>query len=228
MWYMKNDWRSVLVFCRKNPDEGRCAGMKGNKNRKMIVIDSGEGSSNQVNRSKVKKVKKVKKRSRGGRGVRGGGSSGTAVGNNKRSDGTGKGGRTGRGGRSGGRGGRSSGRGGRGGGTGYINTCGGHLTDEQEQQLAHDEEIFREFMEEEARKEEEYARRCREEEEWEAQMDWTHPMHWTEDGNEGNREGEDIVVQDNPTQPTQQSVIHAEPTQQPTNEDVAANEDITS
>ncbi|GKD02181.1 hypothetical protein Tco_1177155, partial [Tanacetum coccineum] len=51
-----------------------------------------------------------------------------------------------------------------------------------------DEEIFREFMEEEARKEEEYARRCREEEEWEAQMDWIHPMHWTEDGNEGNRE----------------------------------------
>ncbi|GKD49702.1 hypothetical protein Tco_1278678, partial [Tanacetum coccineum] len=35
-------------------------------------------------------------------------------------------------------------------------------------------------MKEEARKEEEYARRCREEEEWEAQMDWTRPMHWTE------------------------------------------------
>ncbi|GKF42588.1 hypothetical protein Tco_0125930, partial [Tanacetum coccineum] len=61
--------------------------------------------------------------------------------------------------------------------------------EEEEQQLAHDEEIFREFMEEEARKEEEYARRCREEEEWEAQMDWTRPMHWTEDGNEGNKEG---------------------------------------
>ncbi|GJW77189.1 receptor-like serine/threonine-protein kinase ALE2 isoform X2 [Tanacetum coccineum] len=74
--------------------------------------------------------------------------------------------------------------------------------------------------------EEEYARRCREEEEWEAQMDWTRPMHWTEDGNEGNKEGEDIVVQDNPTQPTQQSVIHVEPTQQPANEDVAANEDV--
>ncbi|GJU52127.1 hypothetical protein Tco_1225841 [Tanacetum coccineum] len=74
--------------------------------------------------------------------------------------------------------------------------------DQGEQQLAQDEEIFREFMEEEARKEEEYARRCREEEEWEAQMDWT------EDGNEGNKEGEDIVVQDNPTQPTaRQSVI---------------------
>ncbi|GJW16473.1 hypothetical protein Tco_0020606 [Tanacetum coccineum] len=65
MWYMKNDWRSVLVFCGKNPDEGRCAGMKGNKNRKMTVIDSGEGSSNQVNRSKVKKVKKVKKSNKG-------------------------------------------------------------------------------------------------------------------------------------------------------------------
>ncbi|GKC74506.1 hypothetical protein Tco_1120389 [Tanacetum coccineum] len=43
----------------------RCAGMKGNKNRKMTVIDSGEGSSNQVNRSKVKKVKKVKKSNKG-------------------------------------------------------------------------------------------------------------------------------------------------------------------
>ncbi|GJU62779.1 retrovirus-related pol polyprotein from transposon TNT 1-94 [Tanacetum coccineum] len=65
IWYMNNDWRSVLVFCGKNPDEGRCAGMKGNKNRKMSVIDSGEGSSNQVNRSKVKKVKKVKKSNKG-------------------------------------------------------------------------------------------------------------------------------------------------------------------
>ncbi|GKG41901.1 hypothetical protein Tco_0473652, partial [Tanacetum coccineum] len=48
----------ILVFCGKNPDEGRCAGMKGNKNRKMTVIDSREGSSNQVNRSKVKKSNK--------------------------------------------------------------------------------------------------------------------------------------------------------------------------
>ncbi|GKC48825.1 hypothetical protein Tco_1071570, partial [Tanacetum coccineum] len=46
MWYMKNDWRSVLVFCGKNPDEGRCAGMKGNKNRKMTVIDEWEGAQN--------------------------------------------------------------------------------------------------------------------------------------------------------------------------------------
>ncbi|GJZ27236.1 hypothetical protein Tco_0571489 [Tanacetum coccineum] len=43
---------------------GRCED-KGNKNRKMTVIDSGEGSSNQVNRSKVKKVKKVKKSNKG-------------------------------------------------------------------------------------------------------------------------------------------------------------------
>nr|GEZ93211.1 hypothetical protein [Tanacetum cinerariifolium] len=62
--------------------------------------------------------------------------------------------------------------GGRGGGRGGTTTSDGHLTAEQ------DEEIFREYMEKEERKEEEYVKRCREEEEeWEARMDWTHPMH---------------------------------------------------
>ncbi|GJR93986.1 zinc finger, PMZ-type containing protein [Tanacetum coccineum] len=33
LWYMKNDWRQVLVYCGRNIDEGRCAGKKGNKHR---------------------------------------------------------------------------------------------------------------------------------------------------------------------------------------------------
>nr|GEX03303.1 F-box domain, leucine-rich repeat domain, L domain-like protein [Tanacetum cinerariifolium] len=74
MWYMKNDWRSVLVFCGKNVQEGRCARKKGKKNRPIpktdrsvegivekVLNDSGEGTSKQVKRSKVKKVKKVRK-----------------------------------------------------------------------------------------------------------------------------------------------------------------------
>ncbi|GKA20861.1 copia LTR rider [Tanacetum coccineum] len=64
--YMKNDWRSVLIYCGRNDAEGRCAGKKGNKNRVMPNKDrsgvgNGEGSSKQVKKSKVRKVKKVKK-----------------------------------------------------------------------------------------------------------------------------------------------------------------------
>ncbi|GJW81228.1 hypothetical protein Tco_0145203 [Tanacetum coccineum] len=83
-----------------------------------------------------------------------------------------------------------------------------------------DEENFTEVKEDEQGRTNHMQMRCREEEEWKAQSDWT------EDVIGVNREGKDVVVQDNPTQPTQQSVIHAEPTQQPTNEDVAANEDV--
>ncbi|GKC12040.1 serine-threonine/tyrosine-protein kinase catalytic domain-containing protein [Tanacetum coccineum] len=111
-----------------------------------------------------------------------------------------------RGVRGGGRGVRGGGRGGRGGGRGGTTTS------------------DREFMKEESRKEEEYVRRCREEEEWEARMDWTHPMHCTEGSNEGSRDGEQFLAQNNPAQATQQSVIHAEPDEpmdQTTNEDVA-------
>ncbi|GKC52261.1 hypothetical protein Tco_1075006 [Tanacetum coccineum] len=61
LWYMKNDWRSVLVYCGRNDAEGRCAGKKGNKNRVMPNKDR-SGSSKQVKKSKVKKVKKVKKK----------------------------------------------------------------------------------------------------------------------------------------------------------------------
>ncbi|GJU91562.1 hypothetical protein Tco_1303985 [Tanacetum coccineum] len=73
LWYMKNDWRSVLVYCGRNVAEGRCAGKKGNKNRvmpnkdrsglaKKTNVGNGEGSSKQVKKIKVKKVKKVKKK----------------------------------------------------------------------------------------------------------------------------------------------------------------------
>ncbi|GKE40836.1 hypothetical protein Tco_1464241 [Tanacetum coccineum] len=94
-----------------------------------------------------------------------------------------------------------------------------------------DEEIFREFVEEESRNEEEYVRRCREQEEWEARMDWTHPMNWTEGSNKGSRDGEQFPAQNNPAQATQQSMIHVEPDEpmdQTTNEDVAADMDQTT
>ncbi|GJX21073.1 hypothetical protein Tco_0223750 [Tanacetum coccineum] len=66
LWYMKNDWKEVLVYCGRNVEEGRCAGKKGNNNRvmpnkvksgvkkkvvkkqtvkKTTVLDSGEGTS---------------------------------------------------------------------------------------------------------------------------------------------------------------------------------------
>ncbi|GJU49625.1 hypothetical protein Tco_1219180 [Tanacetum coccineum] len=35
LWYMKNDWREVLVYYGRNVEEGRCAGKKGNKDRVM-------------------------------------------------------------------------------------------------------------------------------------------------------------------------------------------------
>ncbi|GJU58669.1 calcium/proton exchanger [Tanacetum coccineum] len=32
-WFRKNDWKSLLVLCGKDIQEGRCAGKKRNKNR---------------------------------------------------------------------------------------------------------------------------------------------------------------------------------------------------
>ncbi|GJT22501.1 zinc finger, PMZ-type containing protein [Tanacetum coccineum] len=130
--------------------------------------------------------------SRGGRGVRGGGTA------------TGRGGRTGRGVKGGGMGERGGGRGERGGGRGGTTTSDGHLTAEHVYRIS-----FK-------LNEEEYVRRCREQEEWEARMDWTHPMNWIEGSNEGSRDGEQFPAQNNPAQATQQSMIHT------TNEDVAA------
>ncbi|PWA61291.1 hypothetical protein CTI12_AA374350 [Artemisia annua] len=77
LWHMKNDWRSVLVYCGRNVDEGRCAAKKGEKNRlmanekkallkkgeKVVTNDYGEGTSKRKKR-KVKK-KPVKKKSSG-------------------------------------------------------------------------------------------------------------------------------------------------------------------
>ncbi|GJR99190.1 hypothetical protein Tco_0315699 [Tanacetum coccineum] len=33
LWYMKNDWRQVLVYCGRNVVQERCEGKKGNKHR---------------------------------------------------------------------------------------------------------------------------------------------------------------------------------------------------
>ena len=75
LWYMKNDWRSVLAYCGRNVDEGRCAAKKGDKNRLManqkkalvnkgeIVVrnDCGEGTSKRkMQKVKNKPVKKKK------------------------------------------------------------------------------------------------------------------------------------------------------------------------
>ncbi|GJU87888.1 hypothetical protein Tco_1295434 [Tanacetum coccineum] len=55
LWYMKNDWRSVLVYCGRNVAEGRCAGKKGNKNRVMPNKDrSGVGNGERC-RNKLRK-----------------------------------------------------------------------------------------------------------------------------------------------------------------------------
>ena len=74
LWFMKNDWRELLVFCGRNVAEGKCAGKKGQKDKVMpkkdmaaevakkiqtqAIIDSGEGSSKQT-RAKGNKIKKV-------------------------------------------------------------------------------------------------------------------------------------------------------------------------
>ncbi|GKB84408.1 hypothetical protein Tco_0956680, partial [Tanacetum coccineum] len=67
LWYMKNDWRQVLVYCGRNIDEGRCAGKKGNKHRvlprkvRTRLFRGDEG--NQASKKPVKKpIKKVVKK----------------------------------------------------------------------------------------------------------------------------------------------------------------------
>ncbi|GJZ35239.1 hypothetical protein Tco_0581056 [Tanacetum coccineum] len=81
-------------------------------------------------------------------------------------------------------------------------------------------------MEEQARNEEEYAKRHKEEEKLEARIDWIHPMHWREKANDGSRDGEQVIFQNNTTQPTQQSMIHGEPAKpfdQATHKDTAVD-----
>ncbi|GJU57555.1 calcium/proton exchanger [Tanacetum coccineum] len=65
LWYMKNDWREVLVYCGRNVEEGRCAGKKGNKYRVMKnKVRSGvqTGVKKKVVKKKVLKKKVVKKK----------------------------------------------------------------------------------------------------------------------------------------------------------------------
>ncbi|GJY97604.1 calcium/proton exchanger [Tanacetum coccineum] len=62
LWYMKNDWREVLVYCGRNVEEGRCAGKKGNKDRVMKnKVRSGvqTGVKKKVLKKKVVKKKPV-------------------------------------------------------------------------------------------------------------------------------------------------------------------------
>ncbi|GKD46895.1 hypothetical protein Tco_1271540 [Tanacetum coccineum] len=67
LWYMKNDWRQVLVYCGRNIVEGRCAGKKGNKHRVLpnkvrTSLFRGD-KGNQASKKPVKKLvkKHVKK-----------------------------------------------------------------------------------------------------------------------------------------------------------------------
>ncbi|GJR04122.1 zinc finger, PMZ-type containing protein [Tanacetum coccineum] len=61
LWFMKNDWRKVLVYCGRNVVEGRCAGKKGNKDRLMpSKVRTGVSKGKQGN--KYVKNKAVKKK----------------------------------------------------------------------------------------------------------------------------------------------------------------------
>ncbi|GJV47129.1 hypothetical protein Tco_1437341, partial [Tanacetum coccineum] len=65
LWYMKNDWREVLVYCGRNVGEGRCACKKGNKDRVMPnKVRSGvqKAVKKKVVKNKVVKKKVVKKK----------------------------------------------------------------------------------------------------------------------------------------------------------------------
>ncbi|GKE08361.1 hypothetical protein Tco_1411912 [Tanacetum coccineum] len=73
LWYMKNDWRQVLVYCGRNIDEGRCAGKKGNKHRvlprkvRTRLFRGDEG--NQASKKPIKKLVKKIPDSQSGEGI---------------------------------------------------------------------------------------------------------------------------------------------------------------
>ncbi|GKG02628.1 hypothetical protein Tco_0310264, partial [Tanacetum coccineum] len=48
LWFMKNVWKSLLVFCGKDIKEGRCAGKKGNKNRVLNKKRGGKKRGSKV------------------------------------------------------------------------------------------------------------------------------------------------------------------------------------
>ncbi|GJU69815.1 hypothetical protein Tco_1256074 [Tanacetum coccineum] len=60
LWYMKNDWREVLVYCGRNVEEGRCAGKKGNKDR-VMPNKVRSGVKKKVIKKQIVKKKVVKK-----------------------------------------------------------------------------------------------------------------------------------------------------------------------
>ncbi|GJW58010.1 hypothetical protein Tco_0104741 [Tanacetum coccineum] len=72
LWYMKNDWRQVLVYYGRNIVEGKCAGKKGNKyrvlpNKVMTSLFRGD-EGNQASKKPVKKHVNKKPDSQSGEG----------------------------------------------------------------------------------------------------------------------------------------------------------------
>ncbi|PWA54416.1 hypothetical protein CTI12_AA436200 [Artemisia annua] len=59
LWYMKNDWKYLFVYCGRNVAEGKCAGKKGNKNRVMSLKDRSKGKQG---KKVVKKKNMIKKK----------------------------------------------------------------------------------------------------------------------------------------------------------------------
>ncbi|GJS17730.1 hypothetical protein Tco_0412202 [Tanacetum coccineum] len=68
LWYMRNDWTCMLVYCGRNVEAGRCAGMYSNKKyvakRKLFADDSprSEKKSNTPKKSQTGKKAKPKKK----------------------------------------------------------------------------------------------------------------------------------------------------------------------
>ncbi|GKB80141.1 reverse transcriptase domain-containing protein, partial [Tanacetum coccineum] len=67
LWFMKNDWKSLLVFCGRDIQKGRCARKKGNKNRvlnknRKKKADTGETSKKiKLGKNEGSKVRSKKK-----------------------------------------------------------------------------------------------------------------------------------------------------------------------
>nr|GEW00804.1 hypothetical protein [Tanacetum cinerariifolium] len=160
LWYIKNDWREVLVYYGRNMEEGRCAGKKGNKDRVMKnKVRSGVQIcvKKKVVKKKVLKKKVVKKKpvsdsgegtSQSPKGRRGGGRGNKVVGSTR-------------------------------GGMAESSSM-GLLTSEEL-----DEEAFRECMEEQAREQakndaeqERLDKERREEIEWEEKSDYFNPANF--------------------------------------------------
>nr|GFC46094.1 F-box domain, leucine-rich repeat domain, L domain-like protein [Tanacetum cinerariifolium] len=64
LWYMKNDWRWVLVYCGRNVKDGRCACNKDMVMKNKVRSGVQKGVKKKVARKKVVKKKVVKKKPR--------------------------------------------------------------------------------------------------------------------------------------------------------------------